>query len=89
MIFQGQRLRVTQLAEQHPPGVARWYPKLKRYLKRVRVTLPQVGEVDLIIFWRAQGYGWHLDVLLSTVTAGVQEIVRAWHARWSQEIDHP
>jgi len=88
VIHQGQLVRVKDLAERHPPGVARWYPKLKRYLKRLRVKLPEVGEVDLLIIWKAQGYGWHLSVLISKVAAGVQEVVRAWNARWSQEVSH-
>lgn len=86
--YQNQTIRVKALAEQHPPGVARWYKHLKRYVKRLRVELPDVGKVDLLIIWKAQGYGWHLSVLISTVKAGVQEIVRAWNARWSQEVSH-
>lgn len=86
--YQHQTLRVKDLAEQHPPGVARWYKRLRRYVKRVRVELPEVGELDLLIIWKAQGYGWHLSVLISTVEAGVQEIVRSWNARWSQEVSH-
>ena len=88
VLFAGQRSRVNTLAEQHPPGVARCYRKLQRYVKRLRVVLPEVGAVELLIIWKAQGYGWHLSVLLSTITAGVQEIVQAWNARWSQEVSH-
>lgn len=88
VVYQGQGVRVKDLAERHPPGLARWYAKLKRYVKRLRVTLPEVGEVDLVIIWKAQGCGWHLSVLVSTVAAGVQEVVRAWDARWSQEVSH-
>lgn len=86
--YQGELVSAKALAERHPPGVARWYRKLKRYVKRLRVELPEVGEVDLVIIWKAQGYGWHLSVLISTVAAGVQEVIRAWDARWSQEVSH-
>lgn len=35
VIHQGELVRVKDLAERHPPGVARWYPKLQRYVKRL------------------------------------------------------
>jgi hypothetical protein len=58
VVYQGEPVRVKDLAEQHPPGVVRWYRKLKRYVKRLRVEVPEVGEVDLVIIWKAQGYSW-------------------------------
>lgn len=88
VVYQGEPVSVKALAERYPPGLARWYPKLERYVKRLRVALLEVGEVDLLIIWKAQGYGWHLSVLISTLETGVQEVVRAWNARWSQEVSH-
>jgi hypothetical protein len=81
-------VKVRDLADRFPPGKARWYPKFRRYVKRVKVVVPEVGEVDLLIIWKAQGTGWYLSVLISTVTAGVQEIVLNWLSRWAIEVSH-
>lgn len=35
VMFETQKLNVRDLAERFPPGKARWYPKLKRYVKRL------------------------------------------------------
>ena len=59
VMFEAQKVRVKELAERFPPGRARWYPKLKRYVKRLEVVLEEVGVVDLLIIWKAQGHGWH------------------------------
>ncbi len=73
------RVRVNDLAKRFMPGKARWYPKLGRYLKRLEVVLAKVGIVELLIIWKAQGFGWHLTTLISTLTAGVQEVFKAWY----------
>lgn len=88
VIYEAQTVNVRELAERFPPGVARWYPRFRRYVKRLKVIVPEVGEVDLLIIWKAQGTGWYLSVLISTVDAGVQEIVSSWLARWSIEVSH-
>lgn len=88
VLFEAQLLKVKELAELFPPGKARWYPKLRRYVKRLEVVIEEVGRVNLLIVWKAQGFAWHLSVLLSTLVAGVQDVLRAWSARWSQEVTH-
>jgi hypothetical protein len=88
VMFETQQLRVKDLAKHFLPGKARWYPKLKRYIKRLEVVLAEVGVVQLLIIWKAQGFGWHLTTLISTLTAGVQEVFKAWSARWSLEVSH-
>ena len=88
VMFEAQKVRVKELAERFPPGRARWYPKLKRYVKRLEVVLEEVGVVDLLIIWKAQGHGWHLTALISTLEAGIQEVVKVWGSRWSLEVSH-
>ena len=88
VMFEAQRVRVKDLAQRFRPGKARWYPKPKRYIKRLEVVLTEVGIVELLIIWKAQGYGWHLTTLISTLKAGVQEVFKAWAARWSLEVSH-
>ena len=86
VMFETQMVCVNDLAKRFLPGKARWYPKFRRYIKRLEVVLAEVGIVELLIVWKAQGYGWHLTTLISTLTAGVQEVFRAWSARWSLEV---
>lgn len=62
--------------------------RLKRYVKRVPVVIEGVGEVELPIVWKAQGLGWHLTALLSTLAGGVQEVMLAARSRWSLEASH-
>jgi hypothetical protein len=88
VMFEAQQLRVKDLAKRFLPGKARWYPKLRRYIKRLEVVLAEVGVVQLLIIWKAQGFGWHLTTLISTLNAGVQEVFKAWSARWSLEVSH-
>ena len=88
VLFDAQKVRVNELAKRFLPGRARWYPKLRRYIKRLEVVLAEVGVVHLLIVWKAQGFGWHLTTLISTLTAGVQEVFKAWSARWSLEVSH-
>ena len=88
VMFETQKLRVNDLAKRFLPGKARWYPRLKRYIKRLEVVLAEVGVVELLIIWKAQGFGWHLTTLISTLKTGVQEVFKAWSARWSLEVSH-
>ncbi len=88
VMFEAQKVRVDRLAERFRPGQARWYPKLRRYIKRLEVVLAEVGLVELLIVWKAQGSGWHLTTLISTLKTGVQEVFKAWSARWSLEVSH-
>ncbi len=66
VMFEAQQIRVKDLAKRFLPGKARWYPKLRRYIKRLEVVLAEVGVVELLIVWKAQGFGWHLTTLIST-----------------------
>lgn len=88
VMFEAQKVRINDLAKRFMPGKARWYPKLRRYIKRLEVVLAEVGIVELLIIWKAQGYGWHLTTLISTLKAGIQEVFKAWSARWSLEVSH-
>ncbi len=88
VLFEAQHVRVKDLAKRFLPGKARWYPKLRRYIKRLEVVLAEVGMVQLLIVWKAQGFGWHLTTLISTLTAGIQEVFKAWSSRWSLEVSH-
>lgn len=88
VMFETQKVRVNDLAKRFMPGRARWYPKLSRYIKRTEVVLAEVGVVELLIIWKAQGFGWHLTTLISTLKAGVQKVFKAWSARWSLKVSH-
>jgi hypothetical protein len=88
VMFEAQKVRVNDLANRFLPGKARWYPKLRRYIKRLEIVLAEVGVVQLLIIWKAQGFGWHLTTLISTLKAGIQEVFKAWSARWSLEVSH-
>ena len=81
-------MKVRELAERYPRGSARWYSKLERYVKRLKVAIPKVGAVDLLIVWKWQSRGWQLTALVSTIEGGVQEVMRAWKSRWSLEVSH-
>lgn len=83
-----QLIKAAELAERYPPGRARWYPKLKRYVKRLEVVIDTLGVVDLLLVWKAQGVSWYLTVLVSTLPGGVQAVMQAWNARWSQAVSH-
>jgi hypothetical protein len=49
VLFEAQQLRVKDLAKRFLPGKARWYPKLRRYIKRPEIVLAEVGVVQLLI----------------------------------------
>ncbi len=86
--FEGQRVRIGVLAQRFRPGKARYYKRFDWYAKRVQVTLPDVGEVELIICWRRLGGERALFVLVSTLVGGVQEVLGAWRHRWDLECLH-
>jgi len=86
--FEGQELKAKDLAQQFPPGRAHRYTQLNCYAKRLRVSLPHVGELDLIVIWKPQGTDWHLSILVSTIQAGVQTLLKAFKARWGLEVIH-
>ncbi len=44
---------------------------LELLIKRLEVVLAEVGVVHLLIIWKAQGFGWHLTTLISTLNAGI------------------
>ena len=88
VMFEARQVRVDRLAERFRPGQARWYPNLRRYIKRLEIVVAEVGVMDLLIVWKAQGSGWHFTTLISTLKAGVQEVFKAWSARWSLEVSH-
>jgi hypothetical protein len=39
VLFEAQHVRVKDLAKRFLPGKARWYPKLRRYIKRLEIVL--------------------------------------------------
>ncbi len=86
--YQEKLVKVKELAEQFRPGRARWYKRFGWYAKRLKVYLPEVGEVDLVLVWKHQGYGYELFALVSTVKAGLQEVLGAWKRRWELEKSH-
>lgn len=86
--YRGQPSKAKDLAEKFPPGTSRYYPKLGVYAKRLGVELEDVGSVDLVIIWKAQGYGWYLSTFISTVKLGVQELIRTYKLRWGLEVAH-
>jgi hypothetical protein len=67
-------VRVNDPAKRFLPGKARGYPKVRSYIKRLEIVLAEVGMVQLLIIWKAQGFSWHLTTLISTLNAGVQEV---------------
>ena len=86
--YQGQQLQAKVLAEQFRPGKARYYRRLSCYAKRLGVTLPDVGKIDLIVIWYRHNLTWKLSILVSTIQAGVQELIKAYKARWVLEVMH-
>ena len=86
--FQEKEISVKQLTQEFRPGIARWYKNLKCYAKRVKVKFSDVGEADLVIIWWNEREGNKLSVLVSTLEAGVQEVIKAYKARWQDEVSH-
>lgn len=86
--FEGQRLSIRELGEQHPPGKARYYKRFGWYVKRLNITLPDVGKLDVLLVWLPQKEGFKLIALFSTVQAGIQEVIAIWKARWDLERVH-
>lgn len=83
-----ERVQVRTLAEQYPPGRARYYRRFDVYAKRVRVFLEHADRVDLVLVWKRQGGSWHLFALLSSAREGVQGVLEIWRLRWSLEVSH-
>ena len=82
-------INIKNLANLFPPNKIRWYPKLECYAKKIKVYLPNVGKVWLMIIWWRKGTGVELFVLVFTTEGiGVQEIIRAYKARWGDEVMH-
>lgn len=75
VMFDAQRVRVRELAERFRPGRARWYPRLHRYVKRLSVVIPEIGEASLLLVRKGQKSGWYLTALVSTLEGGVQAVV--------------
>ncbi len=86
--FEGQKLSIRELGQQYPPGKARYYKRFGWYVKRLKIKLDTVGELDLMIVWLPQKEGFKLIALFSTLQAGIQQIIAAWKARWDLERIH-
>ncbi|MDZ7705113.1 MAG: hypothetical protein U5L04_11595 [Trueperaceae bacterium] len=67
------RLALRSLASLSVGFIGRFRTNDRVLHQRLPVTIP---EVDLLITWKAQDFGWHLSVLISTITGGVQELMR-------------
>jgi hypothetical protein len=83
-----ERVQVRTLAERYPPGKARYYKRFKYYAKRLAVELDEVGHVDLVLVWKAKGEDWACFALLSTLKAGIQDVLEVWSLRWDLEASH-
>ena len=86
--FEDETLSVKALAQRFPPGKARYYAHFGCYVKRVKVLLPDVGEIALVFIWKRVSDGLDLCVLVSTYEGGIQTILAAWKARWALEVCH-
>jgi hypothetical protein len=85
--YQGKCLQAKRLAE-HKPGKAHFYRHLRLYAKRLTVLLPDVGKLDLIFVWYPHSTGFQLSILVSTIRAGLQELIRVFKGRWDLEVMH-
>lgn len=83
-----ERVQVRDLAERYPPGRSRYYQRFGWYAKRLAIWLEDVGRLDLIIIWKAKGTGWQCFALLSTLQAGIQDVLQTWKLRWDLEVSH-
>lgn len=86
--FENETMSVRALAQRFPPGKARYYAHFGCYVKRVKVFLPDVGEVALVFIWKRVSNGLDLCVLVSTYEGGIQTILAVWKARWALEVCH-
>ena len=86
--FEGQKLSIRELGQQYPPGKARYYKRFGWYVKRLKIKLDGVGELDLMVIWLPQQEGFKLIALFSTLKAGIQEVIATWKARWDLERVH-
>lgn len=83
-----ERVQVRTLAACFPPGRSRYYKRFGWYAKRLNVWLEEVGHVDLVLIWKANGEGWECFALLSSLKGGVQEVLQTWQLRWDLEKSH-
>lgn len=86
--YEGRQLQAKRLAEDYRPGKARYYRRLRLYAKRLTVLLPEVGKLDLIFLWYPHKAEFTLSILVSTIKAGLQELISAFRARWGLEVMH-
>jgi len=56
--FETQRLSIRELGQQYPPRKAHYYKRFGWYVKRLKIKLDGVGELDLIIVWLPQQEGF-------------------------------
>jgi hypothetical protein len=85
---QGNQLSIRELGQQYPPGKARYYKRFGWYVKRLKITLSDVGQLDVLLIWLPQQEGFKLIALFSTLDVGIQEVLAAWKARWDLERVH-
>lgn len=86
--YQGEELSGKILAERFPPGQSRYYRRFRCYAKRFTVFLTAVGKLDLIAICYPHKTGWKLSLLVSTIQAGLQELIAAFKSRWGLEVIH-
>ncbi|MDW8481304.1 MAG: transposase [Meiothermus sp.] len=84
----GKQSSIRALGEHYPPGKARYYKRFGWYAKRIKITLADVGPLDVLLIWLPQQEGFQLMALFSTLDAGIQEVLAAWKARWNLEQVH-
>ncbi len=76
----GKQRSIRELGEHYPPGKARYYKRFGWYVKRIKITLADVGRLDVLLIWLPQPAGFKLMALFSTLDAGIQEVLAAWKA---------
>ncbi|MDX2008026.1 MAG: hypothetical protein SFU83_22515 [Meiothermus sp.] len=87
---EGNVQSVRTLGEQYPPGRARYYKRFGWYVKRLKITLSEVGQLDALLIWLPHPHkeGFRLIALFSTLQTGIQEVLAAWKAPWDLERVH-
>ncbi|WP_299428949.1 transposase [uncultured Meiothermus sp.] len=86
--FEQQLLSIRALGEEYPPGKVRYYKRFGWYVKRLQITLAEVGPLDMLLIWLPHKEGFKLMALFSTLDRGIQEVLAAWKARWDLERVH-
>lgn len=64
---------IRELGEPYPSGKAGYYKRFGWYVKPLKITLTEVGQLDVILIWLPHKEGFKLMALFSTVPAGIQE----------------